>query len=82
MDCRLTLNIGETFLEMLQSSYKEGRQVSLMVDDHGLERVEGSIRSISIDRASTTIELDGQRKIDMGIIVAVNGIFRPEYGEC
>lgn len=82
MDCRLTLNINETFHEMLQSCYKEGKRVNLMVDDQGLQRIEGSIRSISTDPASPTIELDGQRKIDMGSIVAVNGIFRPEYGEC
>ncbi|MFT4022880.1 MAG: hypothetical protein QM664_03730 [Flavihumibacter sp.] len=38
MDCRLTLNEHETFLAMLISCFRENREVSLLVDDNGLNR--------------------------------------------
>lgn len=82
MDCRVTLNVGETFLESLNASHKLGEKVSLLIDDGGMTRMEGVIKTINAAASSPIIELAGGEVISMDKIVAVNGVFRPEYGEC
>ena len=82
MDCRLTLNAGETFLELLNASYDSGQKVSLLIDDGGMTRMEGIIKTISTAVSTPVVELAGGEEISLDKIVAVNGVFRPEYGEC
>jgi hypothetical protein len=54
----------------------------LLIDENGLVRTEGLIDHIRKEPSGIFIELKEGRRIDIGTIVAVNGIFRPEYGEC
>ena len=82
MDCRVTLNAGETFLELLTNSYKLGQKVSLLIDDGGMTRMEGVIKTINTNTSTPTIELVNGGVTSLDKIVAVNGVFRPEYGEC
>jgi hypothetical protein len=82
MDCRLTLNSDETFLELLNACYLSGEKIHLLVDDGGMERVEGFLKTITGNISAPIIEVDGVGQITLDKIVAVNGIFRPEYGEC
>jgi hypothetical protein len=82
MDSRITLNVDESFLEILEFSFKQREKVYLLVDENGLERTEGFIQALHKNSLDISIELEGGRKIDLKSIVAVNGIFRPEYGAC
>ena len=81
MDSRITLNTTETFLEMLQTAFQEKQKVNLLIDDNGVTRKEGLISAI-YGTSPAFIELGDGSKIDLATIIAVNGIFRPEYGEC
>jgi len=82
MDSRITLNVNETFLEILESSFQQKEKVYLLLDENGIVRTEGFINAIQKDSPDTSIALESGKKIDLKTIVAVNGIFRPEYGEC
>ena len=82
MDSRATLNVKATFIEILKEAHQSDTKVHLMIDDNGLMRAEGFIDAISTDSVNPHIELDGGRKIEIQKIVAVNGIFLPEYAEC
>ena len=57
-------------------------KIHLLIDDNGLVRMEGFIHSIRKEASGDSIELKDGRIINVQTIVAVNGIFRPEYGEC
>jgi hypothetical protein len=82
MDSRLTLNVNETFLQIVESSFKKGEKVHLLLDENGIERAEGLIHAVHKDVSGISIELNDGKKIDLKNIVAINGVFRPEYGEC
>jgi len=82
MDCRLTLNAGETFLELLNASYHSGQKVSLLIDNGGMTRMEGVIKTINTAVSTPIIELTSGGETSLDKIVAVNGVFRLEYGEC
>ena len=82
MDCRVTLNAKETFVEMLTAAHQSGQKVSLLIDENGITRAEGIIRAMHIGEASPFIELDNGNKVQLNKLVAVNGVFLPAYGEC
>lgn len=82
MDCRLTLTKNDSFLKMLHNSYLSGEKVFLLFDENGLTRTEGIIKAIYIDTPTPTIEMEDGLKIAVRNIVAVNGFFSIEYGEC
>lgn len=82
MDSRETLSVNETFKVQLNEAYQSGSKVHLLIDDEGLVRAEGIIKTISPDSASPVIELESGIKVEVRKIVAVNGLFLPEYGEC
>lgn len=82
MDNRITLNVDETFLEILESSFKQKEKIYLLLDEKGIARAEGFILSIHKHPSGISIEMDDGRKINLKDIVAINGIFRSEYGEC
>lgn len=82
MDTRVTLNVNEAFLEILESCFQKKEKLHLIIDENGMVRTEGFISAINKNSSGAFIELKDGRKIDLKTIVAVNGIFRPEYGEC
>ncbi len=82
MDNRQTLHTTETFFELLLAAYKGGEMVRLLIDKEGISRMEGFIRKMDIVNPLCTVELDNGSTVATTQIVAVNGIFRPEYGEC
>jgi predicted LPLAT superfamily acyltransferase len=82
MDKRQTLHGTETFLEQLQAAFKAGEKVHLLVDKEGIERTEGIIKDIHPNAQPPVLNLQNGDSIPIQQIVAVNGIFRPEYGEC
>jgi hypothetical protein len=83
MDCRVTLNVNETFFDLLKTFYHSKERVYLLVDDDGITRVEGFIRKMDENSVPPDyIEMDNGIKIPVKNIVAINGIFLPEFGEC
>lgn len=82
MDSRITLNVNETFLETLETSFQQKEKVRLLIDNNGMTRTEGFINAIHKNASGISIEMDNGSRIDLKTIIAVNGIFRPEYGEC
>lgn len=83
MDCRVTLNENETFLELLKVYYHSKEKVHLLVDDEGITREEGFIMNMDDGNISSEyIEMDSGIKIPVKKIVAVNGVFLSQFGEC
>ena len=82
MDSRLTLGVNDTFLESLYTAYRLSEKIHLLIDDNGITRAEGIVKKISVDIPTPFIELENNIKINLESIVALNGVFRPEYGEC
>ena len=82
MDCRLILGKNDSFFKMLHSSYESGDKVYLLYDENGMTRAEGFIKSIHNDGTDTMIELENELKIPVKDIMALNGIFLPEFAEC
>jgi hypothetical protein len=82
MDCRITLGKSETFLEMLTLCLKEKKKASMLLDQEGLSRADGLIRSIHADGTPPYLELENGQRIEIGSIAAVNGIFAEPYSEC
>lgn len=82
MDKRQTLRANETFLALLQAAKKTGEKVHLLVDDKGIERREGWIKELLTDSEPPVLLLQDGFSVTLQQIVAVNGVFRPEYGEC
>jgi hypothetical protein len=83
MDCRVTLNENEAFLELLEAYYHSKEKVHLLVDNDGITREEGFIMNMDDSSAlSEFIEMDSGIKIPVKKIVAVNGVFLPQFGEC
>ena len=82
MDCRLTLSKGDSFLKMLEDSYQSGEKVYLLFDNNGMTRAEGLIKAIHTDNSTPFVEMENDLRIALKDILALNGIFLPEYGEC
>lgn len=82
MDLRKTLNRHDSFLEQLKTLHLSGEKASLLFDDNGMTRAEGLVKAIHSDAQTPYIELDNKMTIALKTIVAVNGIFLPEYSEC
>jgi hypothetical protein len=83
MDCRVTLNQNETFLELLKAYFHSKEKVHLLVDNDGITREEGFIVNVNDSQVSSEhIEMDNGIEIPVKKIIAVNGVFLPEFGEC
>jgi hypothetical protein len=52
------------------------------VDDNGITRAEGFIVKMEYTIPGGYIELDNEIKIPVKKVLAVNGTFLPEFGEC
>ncbi|MFT3901848.1 MAG: hypothetical protein QM727_01650 [Niabella sp.] len=78
MDARCTLNVGEDFLSLLTQLMNDKAHVDLIVDINGLERanrIEGSVNA-------QEVALDRGQVIPLSDIIAVNGLFKPDYTCC
>lgn len=82
MDSRNTLKINETFIELLQQLQKSGEKASMLLDDNGMVRAEGIIDKIELDSAHPSLKMQDGSTIELGKVVAVNGLFLPEYAQC
>lgn len=82
MDKRGTLSANENFKQKLKNCFDNNEKVSMIVDDGGLIRAEGIIKSIHFDVDSPFIELHADTKINVHTIVAINGTFLSDYSEC
>lgn len=82
MDSRNTLKCNATFIDMLSNCMEAKTKVAMLLDNNGLIRAEGFIKSMEINIAQPYIEMQGGLKIVLGTITAVNGIFVASYSEC
>jgi len=82
MDKRETFGSPQKLLAILNNLQQQ--QVSLLVDDNGLTRMEGTITAIEEESnaANAVVTINGADKILLRQIIAVNGVFRSDYSEC
>lgn len=78
MDCRITLDPKDSFLEMLMLCKEENRTAEMLMDINGLERAGGHIQSIE----GGEVMLESGQRIVINTIVALNGIFAESYAGC
>ncbi len=57
-------------------------KVAMLLDDNGLIRAEGFIKTLHTNEVKPYIEMVGGLKIVLNTITAVNGIFVASYSEC
>ena len=67
---------------MLQSAYPTGEKCYLLYKEISMSRMEGLIITIHIDLTDLSIEMQDGLKIALKDIIAFNGVFLPECGEC
>lgn len=82
MESRMTLRKNQTFADILSLHKEKEDKVALLIDNNGLSRAEGKIKTMRMDVARPFIELDNDQHIELDTIVAVNGIFADPYSEC
>jgi hypothetical protein len=82
MDLRNTLAQHETFIVILNECYSKNTKVALIVDNNGLEKMEGKIITIESNASEPYFKLDNGSIIIEKSLIAVNGIFLPSYSEC
>ena len=82
MDTRITLNNKESFFQILKELYTGQAKASMLYDDGGLTRYEGLILGINEGTGQVSLQLQGGLEIPVSSVVAVNGIFSPDYCEC
>jgi hypothetical protein len=82
MDSRQTLGSRESFAELLRTIHEADEKAHLLIDDNGITRVEGYIETLSTNSTAPFIELENGLTIPLHQIIAVNGVFRPDYSEC
>ena len=82
MDSRQTLNTNETFAALLRKILEADEKAHLLVDDNGITRMEGFIKTVSTNTNAPFMILENGTTIPLHTIIAVNGVFRPDYSEC
>ncbi len=82
MDNRTTLKSGQSFLDLLMQLQNDNIKASMLLDCNGMIRAEGMISEIVMSDIAPYLKLQSGEKIDLSAIVAVNGIFSPDYSEC
>jgi len=82
MDKRTTLQVNETFAEILQDCQVNKSKVSILFDNSGLERAEGLIQQLELKDENPFIQMQDGMKILLHTIKGVNGYFDPLYAEC
>ncbi|HTN06702.1 hypothetical protein [Agriterribacter sp.] len=81
MDTRITLDKKETFLQILKELHAGETKASLLYDNNGLTRYEGLVSGIAGTLEPRLLLQDGL-EIPLSSVIAVNGIFAPDYSEC
>jgi hypothetical protein len=82
MDLRNTLAQDETFMVILNECFSKNTKVALILDNDGLEKMEGKIISIESNIKEPFFILDNGSLILEKSLIAVNGMFVPSYSEC
>ena len=82
MDNRTTLKTGQSFLDLLLQLQKDNTKAAMLLDCKGLKREEGIISEVVMNDTQPYLKLQSGLKIVISTIVAVNGIFLPDYSEC
>jgi hypothetical protein len=82
MDKRGTLSANENFTGLLKRCYDSKEKVAMILDEGGLLRKEGIVKSIHLDAQPPFFELQDGTKIDLHTVVAINGTFLSDYSEC
>ncbi len=82
MDCRLTIGESETFRGMLTQCMERGQRADMILDDNGLTRAAGQIKAVYDENGHSFLEMEDGRRIDIGTVVAVNGVFASAYSGC
>jgi hypothetical protein len=83
MDSRTTLKNNGNFIEILSACLKEKSKVAMLLDNNGLVRAEGFVKSIITEAVQPPyVEMEGGLRIVLSTITAVNGIFVASYAEC
>ncbi len=82
MDGRLTIGESETFLGILTQCMETGQKVDMILDDNGLTRAAGYIKSVDSVDGQSFLEMEDGRRIDISTVVAVNGVFAAAYSGC
>lgn len=84
MDQRETFNNPEQLLTIVSTIYRQKLPSAFLIDNGGLERMEGLITAIvegeNINK--TKIIVASKNEILPEQIIGVNGIFRSDYSEC
>ena len=82
MDTRITLNDKQSFFQLLKQLHADQAKVSLLYDNNGLTRYEGMIGSILTGSLQPCLLIQDGSEIAVSSVIAVNGIFAPDYSEC
>ncbi|MBN8672867.1 MAG: hypothetical protein J0L56_01970 [Chitinophagales bacterium] len=82
MDNRTTLKTGQSFLDLLLQLQKDNTKAAMLLDCNGLIREEGIINEVVMNDTQPFLKLQSGLKIVVSTIVAVNGLFLPDYSEC
>ena len=82
MDTRITVGDRQSFFQVLEQLHKEQKKASLLYDNNGLTRYEGMISSIVTGSLLPCLRMQDGTEIAISSVVAVNGIFAPDYSEC
>jgi hypothetical protein len=82
MDLRNTLAQDETFMVILNECFSKNTKVALILDNDGLEKMEGKIITIESNAKEPYFKLNDGSLIFVKTVIAVNGIFLPSYSEC
>lgn len=81
MDCRDTITNGSSFIEMLEDQFANKRKVNILFDDNGLTRTEGYIQALKSEHPASIV-MDNKMVVLLEKVVAVNGVFSPDFSEC
>ena len=84
MDQRETFNNPEQLLTIVSTIYQQKLPSAFLIDNSGLERMEGIITAIEEGQNinKTKIIVAGKHEILLEQIIGINGIFRSDYSEC
>ena len=69
-------------MEILMDCKNRGAKAEMILDINGFERAEGVIKQVYPDDSNPYLELQDERTIAEKTIIALNGVFRPEYSGC
>lgn len=82
MDTRITVSDRQSFFQILEQLHEDQKKVSLLYDNNGLTRYEGMISAVLSGSSQPYLLMQDGTKINIPGVIAVNGIFAPDYSEC